>query len=132
MWGRLGREGDVEGTWVLCFLVTVAGLYSEEAALGQPVLPSLGARPAVSDGAGVSSLNPQPTVQEAKEKIVSLSIPPALVKVYPLVGMGVQCSLASVQVLETCHVPTIAICLFNKESYICYFCRIRNIFCSAV
>ena len=44
----------MEGTWVLCFLVTVAGLYSEEAALGQPVLPSLGARPAVSDVAGVS------------------------------------------------------------------------------
>lgn len=67
-------------------------------------------------------------MQEAKEKIVSLPIPPALVKVYPLVGMGVQCSPASVQVLETCHVPTIAIGVFNKESYVCYFCRIRNIF----
>ena len=66
---RLGREGDVEGTWVLCFVVTVVGLYSEEAALDQPVLPSLGARPAVSDGAGVSSLNPQPSVQEAKRKL---------------------------------------------------------------
>ena len=28
--------------------------HSEEAALGQPFLPSLGARPTVSDGAGVS------------------------------------------------------------------------------
>ena len=33
----------------------------------------------------------------------------SLVKVYPLVAMGVQCSPASVQVLETCHVPTVAI-----------------------
>ena len=48
-------------------------------------------------------------MQEAKEKIVSLPIPPALVKVYPLVGMGVHCSPASVQVLEICHVPTVAI-----------------------
>ena len=48
-------------------------------------------------------------MQEAKQKIVSLSISPVLVKVYPLVGMRVQCSPASMQVLETCHVPTIAI-----------------------
>ena len=48
-------------------------------------------------------------MQEAKEKIVSLPIPHTLVKVYPLVATGVQCSPASVQVLETCHVPTVAV-----------------------
>ena len=95
----------LEGPWSLRFLVTGAGLYSEEGrvgpeALGQPVLSSLGTRPPMSDGASVSQLNPQPSVQEAKQKVVSLSVPPALVKLHLLVRRGVQFSPAGVQVIE--------------------------------
>lgn len=97
--------GVLEGPWSLCFPVTGAGLYSEEGrvgpeALGQPVLPSLCTRPPMSVGASVSQLNPQPSVREAKQKVVSLSVSPALVKLHLLVRRGVQFSPAGVQVIE--------------------------------
>lgn len=90
-----GGEGVTRGNLGGCVSWSQpAGLYSEEErlaseALGQPALSSLDARPQVFDGASVSWLNPQPSTARRKTE-GNVSIPPALVKLHPLVQKGVQ------------------------------------------